>query len=178
MATVNIYVGPLVRFHSEKWKPVFIEAKQGEDEQSKHSPFEDKRVSPIELRNYILEWRKQIFHALKRHLNAPLNWAETPETPFVTETFDRRAYDALRLWAAYALMPEKTKPDELPAEIKQDDVFMQVEEMETIDYSQIISDVTMWLPFNLDVVFDAEFLNYDEPIRLVHPEYFSSSLKS
>jgi hypothetical protein len=163
---VNFYVGPLVRFHSEKWKPVFIRGKSEQEQPSHSSPFEDESVSPLELRNYIIEWRKQISHALKRHLAGQLNWAETPETPFVTESMDRRGYDALRLWAAYSASSLTPPQMELPANVDEDPILIACEAKDKTDYGQIISHVVMWLPFNLDVVFETEFLNYEEPITV------------
>lgn len=166
---VNLYVGSLVRFHTEKWQSVYIRSKSKTDGNGAHSsPFEDEKVSPIELRNYIIEWRKQISHALKKHLNAPLNWTETPDAPSVTEAVDERAYDALLLWAAYAASPDLTKPNELhdDYDFDTDPAILALENLEEFDYSQILSDVIIWLPFNLDIVFDAEFLNYEEPISV------------
>lgn len=165
--SVNLYVGSLVRFHTEKWQSVFIRGKSQTADDGTHStPFEDEKVTPLELRNYIIEWRKQISQALKKHLNAPLNWTETPDAPFVTETMDDRAYDALVLWASYALSPDLTKPKELPEDFDNDPAIVAIENLEEFEYSQMLSDVIIWLPFNLDIVFDADFLNYDEPISV------------
>ena len=166
---INIYVGPLVRFYSGNWKPVFIEggSQKNDDKERGHAaPFADEKVSPVELRNYIIEWRKQISHALKKHLNGPLVWSETPDTAYYTDRPDRYGYDALRLWAAYAENPDIPKPTELSANVEDDPALLASKETEETEFAQILSNVVIWLPFNLDIVFDAEFLNYDEPISV------------
>jgi len=163
---VNVYVGPLVRFYSGDWKPVFIRGANAQSDEAKHRPpFGDEKVSPIELRNYIIEWRKQISQALKRQPGT-LNWSETPESLYYTNSIDRNGYDALKLWAAYTEQTNLSKPTELPAKVEDDPVLINSEAKNKSEYSQIISGVVLWLPLNIDVVFEADFLHYQEPISV------------
>ncbi len=160
---VNIYVGPLVRFYSGDWKPVFMRGINVQSDEAKHRPpFANEKVSPIEIRNYIIEWRKQISYALKK----PLTWAETPDTPYHTNSIDRGGYDALRLWAAYTEQTNLPKPADLPDDVDNDPILISSEAKNKSEFSQIIGGVVIWLPLGFGVVFEADFLHYDEPVSI------------
>lgn len=121
------------------------------------APGEDVMRDPDEIRPLVLEWRQGIAAALNESIVDPFDWDESADAPYSTDQVGRAAFNALRLWAAYAEHPDLQRPAEHTGELANDPAFLRCNDPQgTSIYHQLVRDVEVWLPWDFAFTFRAE----------------------
>ena len=136
---LDIYVGPLTRFYTGRWKSIITQYREGFDPnclvldggldrladlqvetpeghvQIMETKVNRKYLSPLaDAGQKIENWRQSLNEALAARLKEPLDWPEDNDGDYFTDKPGWEAYGALMLWAAHEEHPEFETPEILP----------------------------------------------------------------
>jgi len=154
---LDVYVGSLTRYHSGDWETVVqkhareqglpltvVRAYRAEDDEP---PDQD------EVRETVLRWRGYISHGIK----VPLDWDESPESPYFTDKPAWDGYASLVVWAAYNEHPDLTKPEKSVEDWTKDPAYLKstTEGFKT-QYPHLLHNVEYWLPADFEFMFQSE----------------------
>lgn len=157
---LDIYVGSLTRYYSGQWETVVqryahengLEAKIIRPGDS-HEPDED----PDEIRTVVLQWRESLSLGLGNNISAPLDWDESPDSPYFTDKPAWDCYGSLVLWAAYSEHPDLIRPDHCVEDWSSDEPYLRsVHPDFKTKYPSLLRDTEFWLPSDFDFTFRAE----------------------
>ena len=142
---LDVYVGPLTRFYTGRWKSIIAQSTDGFDPScialdgglDRWADFQfntpEGKLQTVEVkcnRKYlgssvdadqkIKEWRQSLSQTFASRLREPLDWTEDNDGVYFTDKPGWDAYGALMLWAAYEGHPEF---DRLPEDWDSDPVY-------------------------------------------------------
>jgi hypothetical protein len=149
---LDLYVGPLTRYHLHDWLTITqqIGAREGIDVQiiRAHGD-EDHETDPDVVRNAVREWQRW----LGEGLGGPVDWPEGTSQPYWTDKPDWDGFGAVLLLAAY-----DERPDLRPGPWDKNDdprAFADAPAYQAASarperYLTLLSGVEWWLPLAAD----------------------------
>jgi hypothetical protein len=159
---LDIYVGPLTRYHTGNWETVVQQYARlnGLKCQIVRPPSKDSspRLSADQIREAIVAWQTGLSEALKQ----PLKWTEDNSSDYFTEKPAWDCYSAVALLAAHDEHPDVTLPESVPEDFNKDEAYRKstAEGFKT-RYSQILFP-ELWLPGDNQFVFKAGYITGKE----------------
>ena len=164
---LDLYVGSLTRYFSGDWELIAqrVAKELGHQFQvvRKHDP-DDAIRDPEQLCSIVLKWRSSISDDLGAHLTEPLEWDESPKTPYFTNKPCWDCYSALVLWAACDEQHQLTRPSHATDDWSGDPAYKSCMEDGSCRYEQIYN-VSVWLPGEFSFIFEASFVGGGEVRR-------------
>jgi hypothetical protein len=91
---LDVYVGSLTRYYAGDWGSIADKKEQRTRRTRSSDPGKDGE----RMRNAVLAWREGLGRALRPHLDAPLDWSESPEAPWFTGRPGWDGFGSLVLW--------------------------------------------------------------------------------
>ena len=176
---LDVYVGPLTRYHGGAWETVVQQAGRAAGLQVEIvRPDAGEIAPPDEIRAAVVAWRSQLNAALGLHLPAPLTWDEGDDQPYFTDKPDWDGFGAAVVWAAHLEHPEFPRPARVTVEDWVTDpayVASQAPEA-TTRYPALLSNVELWLPGDFAFTFRAPDV-LGRPIEIGSVERLAADLE-
>lgn len=155
---LDIYVGALANYYEQPaWERKTSDATPG----TTTIPVivitiaENVEKSRRERRVDIVAWRDRLSDFLGSKITQPLDWDET-NLVYAVATPHHDGMRALRLWAAYAELPN-LQPPLYSVDLRDDAAYLRSTSAEGhTRFSQIVRNIDFWLPSDFDFVFKAE----------------------
>ena len=126
---LDIYVGPLTRYYAGLWETVIQQAgrAEGMDIQVVGRP-DPADLPPIEqIREDVLEWRRDLTAEMEDMGVGELDWPELPQGEYVTDKPDFDGYGAVLLLAAHQEFPGTPLPVLARQDFRREPLWQQVE---------------------------------------------------
>ena len=155
---LDLYVGPLTRYHVGDWLTVAQQAGQelGVPVYTvRISPeSEDKVGDPAVVHDVVVNWRAGLATAA----NLSAEWPEEPELPYWTDKPDWDGYGAVMLLASYDEQPDmrpqgrkgllgRSKPQDDPWSFSESSAFNKAK-ISPVRYPSLLAGVEWWLPIS------------------------------
>ncbi|PYS20309.1 MAG: hypothetical protein DMF72_21525, partial [Acidobacteria bacterium] len=160
---LDIYVGPLTRYHTGNWETVVqrYARMNGLKCQIVRPPSDTEsqpKASPEQVLNAVLAWQSGLSGALQHRLE----WTEDNNTDYFTEKPAWDCYSAVALLAAHDEHPGEALPDVAPDDFHIDSAYRKSTSNDfKTRYSQILFP-ELWLPGDGHFVFKAEYITGQE----------------
>ena len=157
---LDVYVGSLTRYYSRDWE--IIAQQLGRQIGMKvvverHNEAPDAVRDPIVIREAVLAWRRALSTGLEAELARPLEWDESPESPYFTDKPGWDCYSDLLLWAAYEEHPQFNRPDAKVEDFSTDPAYQASnEESFNSRYPSLLGNLELWLPCEFSFTFRVE----------------------
>jgi hypothetical protein len=167
---LDVYVGPLIRFYTGRWKSIVSQYKDGFDPNclvldgglDRFADFQVKApdgqvrtgeiksnrkyLSPSAAGQKIEKWRQSLNETLAARLQKPLDWPEDNDGVYLTDKPGWDAYGALMLWAAHEEHPEFKRPDILPEDWFDDTAYQSSLAEDALTRYPTLLLCDFWLP--------------------------------
>ena len=157
---LDVYVGSLTRYYAGNWESISGRAARERGQPSRIAgpgAASDGVDLDEEIRPAIVAWRAELGRSLGDRIALPLDWDESPETPYFTGRPGWEGFGSLVLWAAYAEHPALRRPDSLPEEWDNDPVLVRSNAASFRSrFSHLVRNVELWLPGPFDLTFEGE----------------------
>jgi hypothetical protein len=154
---LDVYVGSLTRYYAGDWETVIQKygREQGFEVSMVRPPnAPDAITDPIDIRAMVVAWREMLGDSLSDHINSPLDWNESNESPYFTDKPAWDCYTSLILWAAYTEHPDLDRPTNYIDDFATDEAYRRSADADSPSaFSQLLNDVEIWLPNNFDFTF-------------------------
>jgi hypothetical protein len=156
---LDIYVGSLTRYYARDWETVVQqygrESGMPVDVVRPNEP-EDAVADPNEIRADVLAWRESLSKGLGGNLSGPLDWDESPESPYFTDKPAWDCYSSLLLWAAYSEHPDLVRPVDCIEDWTKDEAYGRSADREfRTRYPALLRNTEIWLPSDFRFTFPA-----------------------
>jgi hypothetical protein len=161
----DVYVGSFTRYITGDWE------NQGQQmaretgvpyQLIRADETEEAPPPSSEVRQAVENWRAAINGGLGEHLEEPLSWDESDETPYFTERPGWPGYASLLLHAAYDDHSDLKKPERLPEEWGDDPAYKAASEKNADTSYPALLAANLWLPGEFDFMFGVEDLGGNE----------------
>ena len=156
---LDIYVGPLTRYHTGTWETV-VQQYARLNGQIVRPPSSDRspKLSTEQILESVLAWKSGLAKALK----LPLRWTEDNSSEYFTEKPAWDCYSAVALLAAHDEHPDAKLPDIVPEDLNEYEAYRKsTSESFKTKYSQILFP-ELWLPGDNHFVFKAGYITGKE----------------
>jgi hypothetical protein len=158
---LDVYVGSLTRYYRGDWETVVqrYARERGLKFQvvRPSGANEDCVPDAEEIRATVLAWREMLSDELGEHLDEPLDWDETAESPYFTDKPAGDCYSSLLLWAAYSEHPELIRPETCIESWGENEAYQRSANAEfQTSYPSLLRGTEIWFPINLGFTFAAE----------------------
>lgn len=159
---LDIYAGPLTRYHGGAWETVVAQyaREQGIEYRvvrATEEP-EDTVTDLDEIAAAVQDWQAGLSTALRPHLGMEFRWADGPSQPYLTDKPDWPGFWGLVLHAAYTVAPHLMRPIVVPKDPTPDEAYAELAATGfNCRFSQLF-EVELWLPERFDFRFNAEDL--------------------
>jgi hypothetical protein len=123
---LDVYVGTMTRYFTHDWETIIqqVGREQGiEVEVVREPPPQDAVTDPDEIRNGILQWKRDYSAAVRDEAGIDADWSESPDQPYFTDKPGFDGHAALCLLAAYSLYPSVPRPSTVPEPWDTDPVY-------------------------------------------------------
>jgi hypothetical protein len=170
---LDVYVGSLTRYHLHDWETVVQRAGRESGlsvEIRRPDAGEPEETDPATIRAAVVSWRERLNVALGENLPRPLDWDESPDSPYFTDKPTWDCYSSLLLWAAYSEHPDLTRPRHRVEDWAKDPAYVRssAKGFRTA-YPSLLGDVEVWFPSEFNFCFSSEYLTG-------HPMMFGSAV--
>jgi len=158
---VDLYVGTLSRYYSGSWENVgqkwarenhvaYKIVRPADAEADGELP----KLDPAAMQTAVTDWREVMIEGLGAHLQAPLEWDESPETPYFTDRPHWDGYAALMILAACEENADIDIPETVPGNWSNHPALVRArsDEFAHTDYMHLLSP-EMWLPGDFSFTF-------------------------
>lgn len=172
---LDVYVGSLTRYYSQDWETVTQKHAREKGIPVKvvrpNEP-EDAITDPDEIRSDVIAWRENLSRELESYLSEPLDWDESPRSPYFTDKPGWDCYSSLLLWAAYSEHPDLVCPKECVEDWTKDEAFRRSSDPEfDTNYPSLLSNTEIWLPADFRFTFAGpdlagDTINYGSTVAL------------
>ena len=162
---LDVYVGSLTRYYSQEWETVMQKHAR-----EKGIPFkvvrsnepEEAITNPDEIRADVIDWRENLSRELGNYLSEPLDWNESPRSPYFTDKLGWDCYSSLLLWAAYSEHPDLVCPKDCIEDWTKDEAYQRSSDLEfDTRYPSLLSNTKIWLPVDFRFTFASSDLAGD-----------------
>jgi hypothetical protein len=165
---LDIYVGSYTRYFSRDWETIVQQSARlaGQEvviARPGDADTEDAVADPDEIRPAVIAWRAALSESLGDTIGGPLDWDESPESPYFTDKPAWDCWGSLMLWAAYSEHPDIVRPTDFIDQWSTDPAFVASTDpgVESA-YPALILGAEVWLPGAFRAVFDAQDLTGQE----------------
>lgn len=176
---LDLYVGPLTRYHLGDWQTITqqIGAQNGYEVRIvRANDDEEAETDPAVVQNAVREWQQWLGEAL----GSPAAWLESASQPYWTDKPDWDGFGAVLLLAAY-----DERPDLRPAAgAKQDDprefgdaAAYQAASEQPQRYHTLLSGVEWWLPLSEDPIVIEAPRPTGQPTRMATIDRLAAELR-
>lgn len=155
---LDIYVGSFTRYYSGDWESAAarVARELGASFQVIRPNEPDVIPNRRQIQDAVAGWRSSLSAVLGEALAQPLDWDESPETPYFTDRPDWDGYTALQLWAAYEEHPQLRIPIAIPESLAADPGFsLSASEGFKTRYPDLLCGTQIWLPLDFSLAFKA-----------------------
>jgi hypothetical protein len=157
---LDLYVGPLTRYHLGDWETIVQQSARAaghEVRMVREGLNGNTRYDVDKVRAMVVGWRDKISKALGDKLPEPLSWDENTAGQYFTDKPAWDSYSDLVLWAAYDEHAEMARPRE-SVEKWRVDAALSASNDKTFksQYGQLLKSVELWLPADFDFTFRAK----------------------
>jgi hypothetical protein len=109
------------------------------------------------MRKIVIAWRSGLSEMLGTHISAPLDWDESPESPYFTDRPAWDCYSSLLLWAAYSEHPDLARPVDSVEDWSEDEAYLRSSDRDfQSSFRALLRDTEMWLPSDFRFTFAGE----------------------
>ncbi len=114
---LDVYVGTFTRYFTGDWETIAqrLGREQGipvEIIQPSAPP--DAITDPDDIRNWILNWKRDFVASVREQADVEVDWSESPGEPYFTDKPGFDGLAALHMLAAYSLYPTERTPATIP----------------------------------------------------------------
>ena len=159
---LDIYAGPLCRYHAGDWENVGQRAAREEGVPYVLAGPDTRDGEPLtmqEIQTAVTVWRDSVADFFKENEDLQFTWPEDPKLEYYTDRPGWPGYYGLLLAAARPA--GEPLPDELPEELSDDAEFAAAyEDWEESAFPHVIKP-ELWLPIRENLVFDTGYLTRD-----------------
>lgn len=156
---LDVYVGSLTRYYARDWETV-VQRHARETGMELHvlrpNDPEDIVTDQNTIRAAVETWRGDLTTALGDNIQSPLDWDESPESPYFTDKPAWDCYSSLLLWAAYLEHPDLARPTACVEHWAEDEAFKRSASANfQTEYPALLGNTEVWLPANFKFTFVA-----------------------
>ena len=160
---LDIYAGSLTRYYARAWETIVQRHARETGMELRviraNEP-DDAITDPDEIRAAVLDWRDQLNAGLGEHLQAPLHWDESAQSPYFTDKPAWDCWGALQLWAAYCEHPDLQRPQAFVEEWTADPAWQRSTAAGfRTRWPTLLRETEIWLPAEFDFTFAAPDLS-------------------
>ena len=159
---LDIYAGSLTRYYCRDWGLIAqrIGRETGRSVVVLRPDAEtDEKPDPEAVRAAVLAWRGGLNEALRGALSQPLDWDESPGSPYFTDKPDWDGYSSLLLWAAYSENTDLQRPHERAEDWAVDPAYVRSSAKDfRTSYPSLLRDEEIWLPCDFRFCFSTTAL--------------------
>jgi len=156
---LDVYAGSLTRYYARDWETV-IQKHARETGMSlnviRPNEPEDIVTDPETIRAAVCRWRDNLSEALADNISGPLDWDESPESPYFTDKPAWDCYSSLLLWSAYLEHPDLVCPSACVEDVTTDEAYKRSSSKEfKTQYPSLLRNTEIWLPADFHFTFAA-----------------------
>jgi hypothetical protein len=157
---LDLYVGPLCRYHAGDWKNVgqrYAEAQGLQYQIARPNPLAATDAAPPEeIAGFIRFWQQQLAPFIAAQGEPLVEWEEDPAADYATERPGWEGLAGLVFKFAYLLQPQFPAPETVPSLESLDKDPAYSETIKEPSLVQILSMCQLWLPGPFQLMFQAE----------------------
>ncbi|MEZ0325908.1 MAG: hypothetical protein ACAH95_08370 [Fimbriimonas sp.] len=155
---LDVYVGPLSRYHSGDWKTVAQVAAEaaGVPYSIVRPEGDEESASPEVVAEVVASWQKQIGQIVEANGVEPNLWEDQPSIEYVTDRPGWEGLAGLLFKFAYLLAPDLPEPRLVPdfSEVSNDPAFRRA--MDEPGYLHILAACELWIPGSFEFFFESQ----------------------
>ncbi len=155
---LDVYVGPLSRYHAGDWKTVAQVAAeaQGVEYRIVRPDGEGEGAPPAVVAEVVASWQDQIGHIVEANGVEPNRWEDHAAVDYVSDRPGWEGLAGLLFKFAYLLEPELTEPALVPdfSEVSSDPAFRKA--MDEPGYLHILAACELWIPGQFEFFFESQ----------------------
>ncbi|MBI3272637.1 MAG: hypothetical protein HYZ53_26850 [Planctomycetes bacterium] len=156
---LDVYVGSLTRYYAGDWKTIVQQAGERAGFKvvvARPNQPQDAVVDRAQVHAHVLAWREGLTEALGEHVQQPLDWDESAESPYFTNKPAWDCYSDLLLWAAHDEHPHFGRPEHCVEDWTKDPAWKASNAAEFQSrFSHLLRPVQLWLPVDFTFTFSA-----------------------